>query len=93
MSNLFHQLFTAAHNDRPFLIEGDREFTYARYEDHARKLGAAVLGRGLQPGDRLVAQMDKSADGFALWLGCLAAGVVYVPVSYTHLTLPTTPYV
>lgn len=83
VSNLFHELFTAD-ADRPFLIEGNKTHTYGDYEIHARRLGAAVRAQGLGAGDRLVAQTDKSADGFALWLGCLAAGVVYVPTNTAY---------
>lgn len=83
MSNLFVELFTAD-ADRPFLIEGDTTYSYGAYETHARKLGAAVRATGLDVGDRLVAQTNKSADGFALWLGCLAAGVVYVPTNTAY---------
>ena len=83
MSNLFHELFTAP-ADRPFLIEGDTTHRYGDYAIYARRLGTAVRSYGLGPGDRLVAQTEKSADGFALWLGCLAAGVVYVPTNTAY---------
>lgn len=83
MSNLFSQLFVGD-GDRTFLSDNDRSFTYDEYALHARRLGAAVCTLGLEPGDRLVAQMNKSADGFALWLGCLAAGVIYVPTNTAY---------
>jgi len=83
VSNLFHDLFIAD-TERPFLIEGDHTHTYGAYRRHALRLGAAVLAHGLSAGDRLVAQTNKSADGFALWLGCLAAGVVYVPTNTAY---------
>ncbi|MCL4114097.1 UNVERIFIED_CONTAM: hypothetical protein GTU68_023278 [Idotea baltica] len=83
VSNLFHELFTAS-TDRPFLIEGDHTHTYGAYRTHALQIGAAVTARGLGPGDRLVAQTNKSSDGFALWLGCLATGVVYVPTNTAY---------
>ena len=83
VTNLFDQLFDADAN-RLFMVEGERSFTYGEYADHAKRLGAAVQSRGLAPGDRLVAQMNKSADGFALWLGCLAAGVIYVPTNTAY---------
>jgi malonyl-CoA/methylmalonyl-CoA synthetase len=83
VSNLFNELFTAD-VDRPFLIEGDHTHTYGAYRTHALRIGAAVQAQGLSAGDRLVAQTNKSADGFALWLGCLAAGVVYVPTNTAY---------
>ena len=83
VSNLFHQLF-AVDATRPFLDDGSRTYSYGEFSEHAQRLGAAVRAHGLAPGDRLVAQTVKSADGFALWLGCLAAGVVYVPTNTAY---------
>lgn len=83
MSNLFPELFAAA-DDALFLSTDGRSFTYGQMSDHARRLGTAVRRRGLQVGDRLIAQTAKSPDGLALWLGCLAAGVVYVPTNTAY---------
>lgn len=83
VSNLFTDLFAADREDI-FLVTAERSFTYGDLADHARRIGAALLGRGLHTGDRLVAQTDKSADGLALWLGCLAAGIVYVPTNTAY---------
>jgi len=83
VANLFHDLFTAD-DDRDWITEGPTTHTYGAFRDHALRLGAAVQARGLSSGDRLVAQMNKSADGFALWLGCLAIGVVYVPTNTAY---------
>ena len=41
-------------------------------------------GLGLGPGDRLVAQTHKSADAVFLYLACLRAGVVYIPLNITY---------
>ncbi len=83
VSNLFHELF-AADAERPFLIVGNETHSYGAYRSHALRIGAAVRAQGLSLGDRLVVQTNKSADGFALWLGCLAAGVVYVPTNTAY---------
>lgn len=83
VSNLFHELF-AADAERPFLIEGNETHSYGAYRLHALRIGAAVQAQGLSLGDRLVVQTNKSADGLALWLGCLAAGVVYVPTNTAY---------
>ena len=83
VSNLFDDLF-AVDPDRPFIGQGDVGFTYGDYRTHALRLGSALSSRGLAPGDRLVAQIAKSLDGFALWLGCLAIGVVYVPTNTAY---------
>src|SRR3546814_18604390 len=40
---------------------------------------------GVQPGDRVAVQVDKSAEALILYLGVIAAGGVYLPlnVGYT----------
>ena len=83
MPNLFDDLF-AADPARTFLIDGDHDISYGAFADHARRLATAITAHGVARGDRLVAQTAKSADSFALWLGCLAAGVVYVPTNTAY---------
>lgn len=83
--NLYDELF-AADADRVFLHDGDTTYTYGDLDLRSRRMGAALRARGLQPGDRLVGQTAKSVDTFALWLGCLAAGIVYVPTNTAYTT-------
>lgn len=46
---------------------------------------AAVLTEdGVRPGDRVVCQVDKSPDAVALYLACLRAGFVYVPLNTAY---------
>jgi len=43
---------------------------------------ANVLARfGVEPGDRVAAQVEKSADALLLYLGCLRAGAVFLPLN------------
>ena len=50
-------------------------------------MAGSPRARGLVVGDRLVAQVGKSPLAVALYLGCVRAGVVYVPLNegYTDL--------
>ena len=80
---MFHDLFTCERGQIA-LDDGTTSWRYADLDSHARRLGAALTARGLKPGDRLVAQTDKSVDGFALWLGCLSTGVIYVPTNTAY---------
>ena len=51
----------------------------------------AVLASGLfSLPDAFSPESGQSASGLQLLVG---TGIAFVPVSYTHLTLPTTPYV
>lgn len=44
----------------------------------------AITDAGLLPGDRLVAQVGKSVAALALYLGCVRAGVVYLPLNNAY---------
>jgi malonyl-CoA/methylmalonyl-CoA synthetase len=83
VANLFSALFAGDPN-RACLETPTRSLSYGGLADLARRLGQAVLDQGVAPGERLVAQTVKSVDGYALWLGCLAAGVVYVPTNTAY---------
>ena len=74
--------------DEPFLrlLEGS-VVTYRDIDDLSARVAGSLRARGLVAGDRLVAQVGKSPLAVALYLGCLRAGVVYVPLNegYTDL--------
>jgi len=53
---------------------------------------ANVLARlGVEPGDRVAVQVEKSADALLLYLGCLRAGAVFLPLN-TGYTGPELAY-
>ncbi|MBN4688694.1 AMP-binding protein, partial [Escherichia coli] len=43
-----------------------------------------LLSRGVQPGERVVAQVDKSVEALMLYLAVLRAGLVYVPLNTAY---------
>ncbi|WP_059415818.1 fatty acyl-CoA synthetase [Cupriavidus basilensis] len=62
---------------------GERNWSYRELEAAAAAVGAALLRWGLRPGDR-VAAFGKNSDAYVLlWLGCLRAGLVHVPVNFS----------
>ena len=53
---------------------------------------ANVLARlGVEPGDRVAVQIEKSADALLLYLGCLRAGAAFLPLN-TGYTGPELAY-
>ncbi|MTH79902.1 malonate--CoA ligase [Paracoccus aestuariivivens] len=52
--------------------------------DRAMRLASALSGLGLVPGDRLAVQIEKSPEALALYLGALAAGVVFLPLNTAY---------
>ena len=63
------------------LLDDERILTYGDVDARAAALAGALAERGAGPGDRVVAQVDKSADAVALHLACLRAGLVHVPLN------------
>jgi malonyl-CoA/methylmalonyl-CoA synthetase len=68
-------------------IEADdgRVFSYADAFKLAARFANTLIRLGVQPGDRVAVQLDKSPEALILYLGVVAAGGVYLPlnVGYT----------
>ncbi|HEX7114755.1 MAG TPA: malonyl-CoA synthase [Steroidobacter sp.] len=55
--------------------------TYGETAALCGRMAAALVARGVRPGDRVVAQVEKSPEAVALYLACLSAGAVFVPLN------------
>ncbi|MEO1136230.1 MAG: AMP-binding protein [Pseudomonadota bacterium] len=87
--NFFAALLNAyqSKTDKPFLhlIDG-RVITYGEIDALSSQIAGALLQTGAMPGDRVVAQVEKSPENIALYLGVLRAGLVYVPLNTAYTT-------
>ncbi len=76
------QLRAAARLRSPCLVvPGGPTLNYAELFDLADHLSGALASVGAHPGDRVLVQVDKSATAVALYLACLGAGTVHVPLN------------
>ncbi len=67
---------------RPFLtLPVGGSVTFGRMATLAGAFGAVLRERGAQPGDRIAAQVGKSAEAVALYLAALREGMVFVPMN------------
>lgn len=57
------------------------DWFYSELETHASKTAGALSELGVQRGDRVVVQVEKTPEAVALYLGCLKIGAVYVPLN------------
>jgi len=64
---------------------GER-YTYADLERESARLAAYLTGLGLQRGDRVAVQVDKSPQALFLYLACLRAGLCYLPLNTAYQT-------
>ncbi len=72
--------------DQVFLRTQTRDFTYGDLDRRSAQFAGALLGQGVTPGDRVVVQVEKSADGVALYLACLRIGAVFVTLNTAYTT-------
>jgi pyochelin biosynthesis protein PchD len=70
--------------DKAAIVNDDRRLTYAEFDAATEKLGAALLGLGLRPGDRALFQMGSVSETAIALLGCAKAGIVPVCTLAQH---------
>jgi malonyl-CoA/methylmalonyl-CoA synthetase len=75
----------AGHAQRPFLkLPDGRDFSYAALLEQSGRIASALVERGVEPGDRVAAQIDKSAEAIFLYVACLRSGAVFVPINVAN---------
>ncbi len=67
--------------DAPALVAGGETLTYADLEDVVASTAAALLARGLGPGDRIATWMGKTKLACIMPLAAARAGLVHVPIN------------
>lgn len=70
-------------------LQGGAPATYAELWDDTGRMANALAGLGLRKGDRLLVQVEKSAAVPTLYLACLRAGVVFLPVNPAYTLTET----
>jgi len=91
-NHLFDAIKNAAVPQATFIdtARGHR-WTYGDMLDFSGHLAAALVALGVRPGDRVAAQVEKSPEALMLYLACLRAGAVYLPLN-TGYTLTELEY-
>ena len=71
--------------DRVFLkTPAGRELSYGALREQSGRFAAALMRRGVVPGDRIAVQVDKSVDAVLLYIACLRMGAVFVPINVAN---------
>lgn len=79
-------------DDKTFIRTTDgRSFTYRETWDLSAKLANVLSAQGVVIGDRVAVQVEKSPEAIILYLACLRAGAVYLPLN-TAYTLAELEY-
>ena len=68
--------------ERPcVLLPGNGVIHYDELASESARIANALVHAGCQPGDRVAVQTDKHWQVLALYLACLRAGLVYLPLN------------
>ncbi|HEY0941604.1 MAG TPA: malonyl-CoA synthase [Steroidobacter sp.] len=76
----------AADDPQRLLLETDqgRRLSYGEMLALTRRVAAALASLQVAPGDRIVAQVEKSPEAVALYLACLQLGATFVPLNTAY---------
>jgi malonyl-CoA/methylmalonyl-CoA synthetase len=78
--------------DRPFAHLADgRRYSYGDVQDVSARFANVLTGLGVEPGDRVAVQVEKSIEALMLYLACVRAGAVFLPLN-TAYTPPEVAY-
>lgn len=93
MSNhLFDAIMGGIRPEAPFIetLSG-KLWSYGDLLAQSARMAAALVECNVKPGDRVAVQVEKSAEALVLYLACLRAGAVYLPLN-TAYTLAELDY-
>ena len=81
---LFQSRFPA--DDAAIAIEtaGGRLYSYAELQRITAHYAGLIRALGVEPGDRVAVQVEKSAEALFLYLACLKAGAIYLPLNSAY---------
>jgi malonyl-CoA/methylmalonyl-CoA synthetase len=82
--SLFASRFPADRGRALLLLDSGRELSYAEADATSARYASLLAGAGLRPGDRVAVQVEKSAEALLLYLACLRAGLVYLPLNTAY---------
>ncbi len=83
---LFRQCYSP-HMDKTFLeLPSGETYSFGDLDELSARMAANLVAKGLQTGDRVVAQVDKTAGAVALYLAVLRSGGIFVPLNNAYTT-------
>ncbi|WP_323005308.1 malonyl-CoA synthase [Pseudorhodobacter sp.] len=86
MTNPLYDTLFGRHSGRKdaFLHLGTSTLSYADFLTRGQGFAAEITALGLQAGDRLAVQIDKSPDALAVYAACAQLGVIFLPLNTAY---------
>ncbi len=80
--NLYAHFLFSEHKDNIFIITHDnRKYTYHDIHEQVGKYCNFLKNTGVNIGDRVIQQTDKSIEALCIYLACLRYGAIYIPLN------------
>ena len=85
-ANLLDLIAARADNPDKMALETSdaMALTYGALLRRSAQAANALVARGVEPGDRVAAQIDKSTDAIVVALACLRAGAALLPLNTAY---------
>jgi malonyl-CoA/methylmalonyl-CoA synthetase len=84
-NHLLHRLAARSAPDKIFATRPDApDVSYAALFQGAEGMATALVAHGLQPGDRVAVQVEKSLEAVQLYLATVMAGGVFLPLNTAY---------
>jgi malonyl-CoA/methylmalonyl-CoA synthetase len=80
----FREAFPPDLGDCAIEIEGPRYWSWDDIERGSAKLANLMCDSGALPGSRIAVQVEKSVEALVLYLACVRAGLVYLPLNTAY---------
>ena len=71
-------------NNKIFLQTEEKQVSYENFTILTNKIANILVSQGLNPGDRVAAQVEKSVTQLALYAATIKAGGVYLPLNTAY---------
>lgn len=85
-ANLFSRLFDGLDDPKRLAIETQdgAHISYGELIARAGQMANVLVARGVNPGDRVAVQVEKSVANIVLYLATVRAGAVYLPLNTAY---------
>ena len=85
-ANLFSRLFDSLDDPNRLAIEtaDGQRISYGDLIARTGRVANVLVARGVKPGDRVAAQIEKSVENLVLYLAVVRAGAVYLPLNTAY---------
>ena len=88
MNKNFYALIESRLGEQPEKIclncDGGSSINNVDLLEQTARISHYIRNQGVEPGERLVVQVPKSAFAVALYLACLRSGVIYIPLNTSY---------